>query len=180
MRETLMKYTAFGLVSAMLVAIPAAVSAAPTKKDVLVASRALNFIQSKPSGTVVAAIVFDSSNAASKADADALVGIIGDKLKSGKVTMTAKLVDVASLGDMSGATIAFVAEGTGDHHAAISAAAAGSGVLVASTDLACVNAGQCALGVSTQPKVEIFVNKSAASAAGVDFLPAFLMMVKEV
>jgi hypothetical protein len=43
-----------------------------------------------------------------------------------------------------------------------------------------VNAGQCALGVSTQPKVEIFVNKSAASAAGVDFLPAFLMMVKEV
>lgn len=180
MRETLNKIAAAGAVAVMTFAMSASVSAEPTKKDVLVSSRALNFINPKPTGTVTAAIVFDGSNAASKADADALAGIIGGGLKAGKVTLTAKLVDVSNLGDLQGASIAFVAEGTGGHHAAIASAVAGSGVLTASTDLACVNSGQCAVGVSTSPKVEIYVSKAAAGAAGVNFLPAFLMMVKEV
>jgi len=180
MREALLKYTALGLASAMLLAIPTAVSAAPTKKDILVASRALNFITTKPSGTVTASIVFDPASAESKADAESLSAIIGSSLKVGKVTLSAKMVPVGSLGDMAGSAIAFVAAGTSGHHDAISSTASGSGVLLASMDLACVQSQKCALGVSTSPKVEIYVSKSAASSAGVEFLPAFLMMVKEV
>ena len=151
-----------------------------TKKDILVASRALNFIQNKPSGTVAAAIVFDPANPASKASADAIAAIIGGGLKAGKISLTAKLVSVGDLGGLTGTKIAFVAEGMSAHFGAISSAATGAGIVVASTDVACVRSGQCALGVETSPKVQIYASKSAASAAGVEFLPAFLMMVKEV
>ncbi len=180
MRKMLINCAVVGMTITSLLAPSTAAMAEPTKKDVLVSSRALNFINPKPSGTVTAAIVFDPADAASKADADALAGIIGSSLKAGKVTLSAKLVEVGNIGDIAGSAIAFIAEGTGAHHAAIAAAAANSGVLTASMDLDCVRSGNCALGVSTVPKVEIFVNKGAAGAVGVDFLPAFLMMVKEV
>ncbi|WP_417451001.1 hypothetical protein [Kordiimonas sp.] len=169
-----------GLMALAITTLPTTVSAAPSEKDVLVASRALNFISPKPSGEITAAIIYDASNAASKADAEGLAAIIGGGMKAGKVTLVGKLVDVNDMAAMKGSAIAFVAEGTAAHHSAIAAAVSGAGILTASTDLSCVRSAQCALGVSTDPKVEIFVNKSAASAAGVEFLPAFLMMVKEV
>lgn len=180
MRKTLntIGLTTLALASALV--WPGTAGAETSKKDVLVASRALNFITPKADGTVTAAIIYDPSDAASKADADALVATIGDKLKAGKVSLSAKLVDIANLGDLGGARIAFIAKNTANHHGAIANALASSGVLAASTDLSCVESGKCALGVRTSPKVEIFVNKAAAGAAGIDFLPAFLMMVKEV
>lgn len=156
------------------------VVAEPTKKDVLVASRALNFINPKPSGTVVAAIVFDPANTTSQAHANALQSIIGGGLKAGKVKLSAKMVPISSLADMDGSAIAFITEGLGAQQSSISAATAGKSVLLASTDLSCVQSGNCALGVSTSPKVEIYVNQGAATSAGLTFLPAFLMMVKEV
>lgn len=176
MTLTALFFAAFGAIEAGLSSAAAEV----TKKDILVASRALNFIQNKPSGAVIAAIVFDPANPASKASADAIGAIIGGGLKAGKVTLTAKVVPVGDLGGLSGTKIAFVAEGMGAHFSAISGAASSSGIVVASTDVACVRGGLCALGVETSPKVQIYASKSAATAAGVEFLPAFLMMVKEV
>lgn len=154
--------------------------AAATERDILVVSRALGFIKPKPEGNVTTAIVFDPANPASKADADALMGVLGGGLKAGKVQLQGKLVPVTDAGGIMGAGMAIVANGTAPHFAAIKAAAAGSSVLVTSFDLECVKAASCALGVATEPKVEIFANKAAAGAAGVEFLPAFLMMVKEL
>lgn len=180
MQRTLTTVVALGLGIFGTLSVAPATLAETSKKDVLVASRALNFISPKPSGTVIAAIIYDPSNAASKADADGLMATIGSSLKAGKVTLSAKLVEINNLAEVSGAGIAFVTDGLAANHGAIANQLSGTGVLAASTDLACVQAGKCALGVSTSPKVEIFVNKAAAGSAGLEFLPAFLMMVKEV
>jgi hypothetical protein len=158
----------------------ALMAAEPTKKDVLIASRALNFVTPKPGGSVVAAIVFDGSNPASKADADALAAIIGDGLKAGKIKLSAKLVDANDLASIGDAKLAIIAASASAQHAAIASGLAGKSILTVSTDLSCVEAGHCAVGVKSKPKVEIIVNKSAAKGLGLDFVPAFLLMVKEV
>jgi hypothetical protein len=46
--------------------------------------------------------------------------------------------------------------------------------------VAATQAGNCAVSVQSDPKVQITVNKAAASASGVSFASAFLMMVTEI
>ena len=150
-----------------------------SKKDVQIASRAVSFMTNAPTGAVTAAVVYDPANAASKADADAIVAAIGGGLKAGKATLTAKLVSTDSLGDLAGAKVVFIAEDTASQHAAIFSASSAQSILVISTDMSCVDAGNCIVGVASKPKVEIVVSKAARAAAGIDFKPAFLMMVKE-
>ena len=55
----------------------------------------------------------------------------------------------------------------------------GSGTVTISTDLACVEAGWCVIGVNAEPRVQVLVNGKAAVAAGVQFDATFLMMIRE-
>ncbi len=170
--------TVFALPIVMLAsAMPA--HAETSKKDIQIASRAVAFMTSAPTGAVTAAVVYDPANPASKVDADAIVAAIGGGLKAGKATLSAKLVATDNLADMTGARVAFIADGTGAQHAAIFADASAQSILVISTDMSCVDAGNCIVGVASKPKVSIVVSKAARAAAGIDFKPAFLMMVKE-
>jgi hypothetical protein len=73
-----------------------------------------------------------------------------------------------------------VAAGSGAIHATMAAVAAQSNALSASTDMSCVQAGHCVLGVRAAPKVEIYVSGSAATKAELVFEQAFRLMVKEL
>jgi len=166
------------LVLSMLTGLHA-VQAETSKKDMQIASRAVSFMADAPTGSVSAAVVYDPASAASKADADAIMAIIGGGLKAGKATLTGRLVAANALGDLADAKVAFIASDASSQHAAIFAEAAARSILVISTDMNCVDTDNCVVGVASKPKVSIVVSKAASSAAGLSFKPAFLMMVKE-
>ena len=148
-------------------------------KDLKVAARAVAFMNGAPTGAATAAVVYDPANAASKAEADAIHAVLSKGLKAGKAKLTSQLVSVADFSGLAGSKIAFLTGGLTPAQQADFVSNASAGTLSISTDISCVDAGNCIVGVATKPKVAIYVGKSAAAAAGVSFKSAFLMMVKE-
>ncbi|MFM2041427.1 MAG: hypothetical protein RLY86_3 [Pseudomonadota bacterium] len=166
-----------GVLLAALVLLGAGpASAAMSQKDLEVLGRALSFMVNGPSGDVPAAVVFEPGNATSEAERDAILGLLGSGLKVGPITLKPKAVAAADA-PASGAKVWLVTTGAGS---AVGPAGAAAKVVTASTDKACVEAGHCVLGIETAPKVQIYVSRKAADAAGVSFESAFLIMVKEL
>jgi class 3 adenylate cyclase len=62
---------------------------------------------------------------------------------------------------------------------ALAAATAGKGILTVTSDPVAIAAGEAVMAVRSQPRVEIFVSRAAALAAGVEFSTAFRMMIQE-
>ena len=169
------------LVRATLVAAavwgPSLAHADPAK-DLQVAGRALTFLENGPSGRAVLGVVFDPSKPASVAEKNAVMAAIGGGYAAGTVTLVGKPVEADDVAGVAGVNALFVTGGV--NYAAVGAAAKARKIVTIGSGPACVNTGACVMGVSTDPKVEIVVNKSAAAAVGVAFKAAFRMMIKEI
>lgn len=156
-------------------------AAQTTSRDVEVAARAVAFLASKPTGEQTTAVIYAPGNAESKADADAIVAILAGGVSANKVSLgAAKLVPVGDLSGLAGVQVAFVTRGLGAQHDGIAKAAASQHLLTVSSDLGCVRAGHCVVGVQGQPSVQILISKQASQATGQSFASAFLMMAKEL
>jgi hypothetical protein len=145
--------------------------------DLKVGLKTLPLLTNKLSGSVTMAVVFDPSVGASKSEADSVVGLVGSGIEApGGVTVTAKAVPVGDLakGD---AKIAYVTTGLGKSWDAVQQGA--SGILTMSTDLDCVKANKCILGIVSQPSVSIYYSKAAADAQKISFSDAFAMLSKK-
>lgn len=153
-------------------------NAATTEKDLQVVARAAAFTEGLAKGDIQAAIVYDAGSAASKADADGIAAIMGGGLSASGVTLKPMLVSSGSLGSLGGAGVVIIADGSGAVQGAAFSAAGGK--LTVSTDFSCVQSGKCVMGVRSEPKVEIVVNRNAAAGAGVSFAQAFRMMISEI
>lgn len=147
-----------------------------SQRDLEVIGRALGFVEgvSGPDRTV--AIVYD---AASEAEAQALVESMAGGLSAGRVTLNARLVPMDDPSGLSGSHAA-VLLGSASGDAGIFSAASSAGVMTVSTDMGCVQSGQCVMGVQSAPSVRIVVNRDAASASSVSFAAAFAMMIEEI
>lgn len=148
--------------------------------NVQVAARVVSFMQPPPSGNVQTAIIFEPGNAASEAEAAAIERAIGNGLVAGRASVRTRRVPVGSLGTLNGYRAAFVTVGLRDEQAAIAAAAARASIVTITSDQACVQAGRCVVGISSDARVQISVSRAAARAANVRFGSAFLMLVKEI
>ncbi|HSK40741.1 MAG TPA: hypothetical protein VK943_13325 [Arenibaculum sp.] len=154
-------------------------------KDVQVAAKVFGFTDPPLTGTVRVAIVFAPDVEASRRDADALAGILGTGLAAGKATLVPVPVPLDPVGTgldgaLDGAGAVFVTAGLAAHHEAIFGAAKARGLLSISTDMDCVRAARCVMGIRSEPRVEIVVNRSAAQASSIAFAPAFRMMISEL
>lgn len=149
-----------------------------TERDIQVAARTFGFVNGIPAGSVVVAIVHDPANAASKAEADKLNGLLGGGLKVAKHTLTSKLVAVSGM-DLSGAIVAIVTDGLESSHSTISSAASAAKVMTLTSDFGCVDAKQCVMGVTSAPGVKIQISQSAANSASLEFSQALKLMVTE-
>lgn len=150
--------------------------AAPAQKYLEILARALSFAIDGPAGEVEAAVLFVPGNAASEAEKTELMGLIGNGLQVGKLTLKGKAVPA---GDSAAAKakLWLVTTGAG---AKLGPSAAGGKVFSASTDKSCAETGECVLAIETDPKVQIYVSRKAAEATGVSFQSSFLVMVKEL
>jgi hypothetical protein len=170
---------AVGLAVVMSGTQPSAAWADTTALDVKVGAKAAAFVEPALSGDIDTAIVFDPSNPASKADADAIAAALGGGLAIKGGALKPKLVPVGDVGGLSGVKVMFVAHGVGAGMTAVADASKANSILTISNDMSCVQSDQCVVGVESKPKVSIVVSKSATAAANLQFGAAFLMMVKE-
>jgi len=149
-----------------------------TQKDVLVATRALGFMENAPHGTINVGIVYAPGNKSSAQDAENTQELLGDGLKVGNLTLRPVMV---SVDDIAGANVYvfFLSDGVEADGAKVAAASRTRRIPCVTTDVAQVKNGSCVLGVRSQPKVEILVNRAAAAASGVVFAGVFRMMITE-
>jgi len=155
-------------------------AAATERLDIQVGTKALPLLTNKMSGDVPMAVVYDPANADSKTDAEGIKKNVDDGIDApGGIKLSAMLVGVGELSKLSTAKIAFLTPGLSAHFDAIGAAAAGAGVLTISTDIECVKAGKCILGVATKPSVTMYYSKAASEAAKITFSQAFTLLVKQ-
>jgi hypothetical protein len=150
-----------------------------TAKDVQVMARALGFADKAPTGEVKIGIVFAPGNAASAAQADAVQKLMGDGVKAGNLVL--KPVPV-KIDEASGADVSafLLIDGLGADGAKLAAVTKAKQKPCLTIDIAQVQNGSCAMGIKSEPKVEILVNKAAAEASGLSFAASFRMMITEL
>jgi len=148
--------------------------------DVSVGLKTLPLLKNRITGAINMAIVFDPVNPESRADADAIKAIADDEgVAAGGDRLIGMTVAVTDLAKLKGAKVIFVARGvTADGFETVALAAAADGIISISTDLACVKAGKCVLGIVTRPTVEIYFSRAAASASHLGFSSSFIMLAK--
>jgi hypothetical protein len=151
---------------------------ADAAKDLQVAGRALTFLENGPSGRAVLGVVFDPSKPGSVAEKNAVMAALGGGYSAGAVTLVGKPVEADAVGGVSGVAALYVTGGV--NYGVVKAAAKDRKLVTIGSAPACVNSGACVMGVVTEPKVEITVNRAAAAAVGASFKAAFRMMIKEI
>ena len=168
------RYAAAAVLGGLSLMTPQAL--ATDAKDLQIIGRALSFVEGGANGDVTVAVVYSDDVPASKTEAESVAALMDGGLSAGKVNMFPKLVSVSDLGGAADAAAVFVPTGMSGHFDAIRNA----NKLTTTTDNDCVQAGACVVYVQSAPKVEILVNREAASSASVSFAAAFRMMIKEV
>jgi hypothetical protein len=150
---------------------------AVTDKDIQVATRTIGFIEPALAGSVLTAIVYDKNNATSRSEAEQIRGLL---LASGTVKSAIfkpQLVEVDALDGLANIRVAFLTSGLTAQQAAVFRETSRRGIITVSTDLSCVNAAHCVVGVSSSPKVQIIVSRAARAASNAKFGSTFLVLV---
>jgi hypothetical protein len=149
-----------------------------TLSDLQIAGRALGFLDKPVQGQVSAGIVYSPGNPQSTREAEALKALLGDGLRIGNVTLRPVLVPVAEIQRSTAAL--FLLTGGVEDAALLADAVRNRRIPCITTDLAKVKSGSCAIGVRSQPKIEILVNRNAATGSDLKFSAVFRMMITEM
>lgn len=99
---------------------------------------------------------------------------------SGDIKLLAVLVPTNDLNKLAGSRVALLTGGLSKYYEDINKIATSNSILTMSTDLACVRAGKCIIGIISKPMVEIYYSKSAAEAAKISFSQVFSLLVKQI
>ena len=172
--RTLSLRAAVALACAWAVLFPAQVSADPAR-NIQAAARVLTFLENGPTGRTVIGIVYNPDNAASVAEKNAMMAGLSGGYAAGSVTLVGRPVAADAIG---GVRYVFVTHGV--DYAAVGAEARARRIIAIGSDPACVVRGACAIGITTDPTVQIVVNHTAAAAVGAALRSAFRMMIHEI
>jgi hypothetical protein len=157
----------------------AAAGAAVTETDLLVAARALGFMQNPPTGAIRVGIAYASGVPRSVDEADQLQQMLAGGLKVGDLIMTPVKV---KLDELAGANVQLflLTEFVGSDGARVADATKARQIPCITVDIAQVQNGACVMGVRSEPRVEIIVNRAAAARSGTSFATVFRMLITEI
>jgi hypothetical protein len=177
------KLLAFTFAGLALFASVAATSTAAvaefSAKDGQVLGRTLSFVGDGVSGVVIVGIVVAAADPASRRDAEVIRGVVGADLQAGRVSLQVRLIPVDQLAAVSGVAALYVTSGLAANMETISSTAQRLHVPTISADLTCVESHGCVVGFSTEPTVQIVLDRASAERMGVHFMQAFRMLVRE-
>jgi len=149
-------------------------------QKVTLAARAFSFVRDRRSDAVRVALVRDPNNPDSVEEATQVDAAIGSGIDVGRLHLTVTDVAVDQLDRATNVDVIWLTKGLSDRDFARAAEIANRNHAVSvSSDLSCVQDELCVLGVQARPTVRIILSAAAATKAGIDFQPAFRMMVTE-
>ncbi|TAL04369.1 MAG: hypothetical protein EPO08_01565 [Rhodospirillaceae bacterium] len=152
--------------------------AAATQSDLVIAARALGFMENGPKGDVTVGIVYDPTSNQSVQDADGVQKILSEGLKVGNLTLKPVMVKTDEIAAAK-VGLFFLTEGVGGDGMKVAVVEKTKHIPCVTVDLPQVRNGACVMGVQSQPKVEILVNRAAAADSGMTFAAVFRMMITE-
>ena len=95
------------------------------------------------------------------------------------MSLQARLVPIDQLGTVSGLDALYVTAGLEGRMSPVAGTAQRLHIPTLSADPAYLRSGECVVGFSSAPTVQIVIVRAAADRAGVRFVQAFRMLVKE-
>lgn len=150
-----------------------------TRTDLQVAARTLSFVSSPLTGPVTVGILYSKSSSRSVRQAENLRTMLADGLRVGSLQMSPVLVELQNAADAD-VDLFFLTEHVAPNASDMLAASASVTIPCITTDIDQVRSGACTIGVRSRPKVEVFVNMSAAKASGISFSTVFRVMITEL
>jgi len=150
-----------------------------SSKDVMVAARALTFLETPPKGTVEIGIVRDAADPASVKDAEITKSVIDQGLSIGDLVVHARVLSAGEVQGAAGLAAILVTTASPAMVQEMAAAAKSRKLLTITTDPACMRANQCVMLVRSEPKIQVFANSQVAQQNGISFSQTFSMMIKE-
>jgi hypothetical protein len=148
-------------------------------KDGQVLGRTLGFVGDGITGPAVVGIVFAPADPASRREAELIQAVIGDDLPAGRVRLRVRLVPTGQLAEVNGIQALYVTAGLAGSMDLVFGAAQRLHVPTISADIGCVQSNACVVGFSSEPTVQIVIDRGAAERTGVRFVQAFRMLVRE-
>lgn len=162
----------------LLSATTTAPAAPPTAEDFQVISRAMSFAEGPKRSRARVAIVYDAANPISREEARVAHAILSRGLSAGGLALSGVELDQRQLASASAYDAIFSVAGVDQQ--ALSRFLDASGTPCFTLDTRQVSEGACTVAVRTAPSVNISMSSQNASAAGVVFATAFIMMVREL
>lgn len=172
------RITAAALSAPLLLASPPGSCGEFTAKDGQVLGRTMGYVGDGMTGVAVVGIVFSPGHPGSQREAELVRAVIGEGLPAGRVRLQARLVPIDQLSAVGGVDALYITSGSAGSPPVLLAAQR-LRILTVSTDMACVERAQCAVGFSSEPTVQIVISRGAADRTGVRFTQAFRMLVTE-
>ena len=148
-------------------------------RDGQILGRTLGYVGDGMSGTAILGIVFIPGDPSSRQEAERIRTVIGNGLVAGRVRLQASLIPVDQLAAVIGVNALYVTAGLTESMNKVSGTALRLHIPTVSIDMACVQSGNCVVGFSSEPTVKIVIDHAAAERAGMHFLQAFRMLVRE-
>jgi hypothetical protein len=154
-------------------------TAEATAHDLRLIAQSMAFLQRPLTGTQEVGIVYPAGSAAGLAEAKRIEAAFGPGLQTGSLTLRPRLLTVQEAAHENSPAALLLTDAALPQASVLATESAGKGILTISTDPATVTAGRTVMAVSSEPRVEIYVSRAAAQAAGVQFSTAFRMMIQE-
>jgi len=150
-----------------------------TRTDIQVAARALSFVSNPLSGAVTVGILYSAGNSRSVRQAESLRALLAGGFRVGPLVLSPVLVE---LGDAAGTDVDlfFLTEHVAPNAVPRALGRSGTPMLCITTDIEHVRGGTCTIGIRSRPKVEVFVNSTAAKASDITFSTVFRVMITEL
>jgi hypothetical protein len=150
-----------------------------SEPDFRLIAQSMGFLATPPTGTRELGIVYPDGSAAGKAEAEHLAASMADGLRSGALTLRPLVLSVHEVTAEPHVAALLLTNAALPQAASLAAAITGKGIPTICSDPGAVSAGRVVMAIRTQPRVEIYVSRAAASAAGVEFSTAFRLMIQE-
>jgi len=139
----------------------------------------LGFLENPPTGEVRVGIVYAPGDPRSIAEAASLRDTLKGGLRAGNFVLRSVMVTIDEV-EQAKVDLFFLTHGIGEAATKVAAASDAKRIPCVTTDIAQVKRGTCVVGVRSEPRAEILVNRAAADASGTIFSTAFRMLITEI
>ncbi len=158
------------------------VSFATDALDISIGLKILLLMKERYSGPIPVAVIYNPAVPSSVSDAESIKKNIdqGTGIPE-ELKFSAYLVSLNHAEKLAGAKVAFMADNlSSDGISSVCDAAGKQGILTISSNINCVRANQCVVGIISKPRIEIYYSPLAAEASHLTFSSAFIMLVKPI